>query len=337
MLVLSDLQGYRPDPLKPLVMAIGNFDGVHRGHGKLLDRVTGRAKALGGNAAAFTFRDHPQHILHPSSKPPLLTSVEHKLFLLEQAGLNLCFMLPFTPEFSHLEPEIFVQDLLVSRLGVRELYLGHNARFGRDRKGDASMMRELSLKHGFVFGEIAQEEEGGRPVSSSRIRELIREGRLEEAETCLGRPFSVFGRVVRGDDRGSGIGFPTANFEIASEILPPFGVYPVRVREMTTSQVTSGVQGVRSLKVGPGGWQEGVLNYGYRPTFHLADQKAVPEVHLLDFDGNLYGKDFEIVFYPRIRGEIAFSDVEALKNQIETDIRRVRKVLARGSKALRGE
>lgn len=330
MLILSDPSAFHPDAGKPLVLAIGNFDGLHLGHQKLLSRVVERARALSGLAAVLTFREHPQHVLHPSSKPPLLSSQEHKLFLLEEAGLDLCFILPFTPQFSYLEPEAFVKDLLVGRLGVREVYLGRNARFGRDRKGDAALMRSLAAREGFAFDTIDLEECAGGMVSSSQIRDLIREGSLEEARKRLGRPFSVFGRVVKGDGRGSKIGFPTANLEVASEILPPFGVYPVRVREAGVRRVPEKA-GTEKVEIIRGPWLQGVLNYGFRPTFDKKQGAAVPEVHILDFTGDLYGKGFEVVFYSRIRGERAFPDVEALKNQIKTDIEEARLVLSRVS------
>lgn len=327
MRILNDFRGYEPDA-RPLVLALGNFDGVHLGHRELLSRVTGSARALNGRAAVMTFREHPQHVLHPSAKPPLLTSLEHKLFLLAENGIELCFLMSFTTEFAGLDPETFVREVLVKRLRVQEVYLGHNARFGRNREGDASLMKRLSAECGFGFQPLESVQEGGEAVSSSRIRTMIREGRLEEAERCLGRKFSVFGRVVRGAGRGSQIGFPTANLEVASEILPPLGVYPVEVREMEPGSLGDEREGgERVLKAGP--WRAGILNYGYRPTFKEGEKRAVPEAYLFDFKGDLYEKTLEIRFYPRIRPEMTFSGVETLKNQIQSDILQARQVLER--------
>lgn len=325
MQILSDFQQYQPDG-RPLILALGNFDGVHLGHQELLTRVTRSAKASGGTPAVLTFREHPQHILHPSSKPPLLTSLEHKLFLLAESGIELCFLMSFTPEFSRLDPAVFVRDVLAGRLKTREVYLGHNARFGKNREGNADLMRSLSRECGFEFHQLEPVQAAGETVSSSRIRTLVREGRLEDVEKCLGRKFSVFGRVVKGAGRGSQIGFPTANLEVESEILPPLGVYPVEVRllELANARGTAG----EAFKVKSGGfWQAGVLNYGYRPTFDEMEKKAVPEVYLLDFKGDLYGRTLEIRFYPKLRSEMTFSGVEALKKQIQSDIQKTRQVL----------
>ncbi len=321
MRILSDFK-FAPKNARPLVLALGNFDGVHLGHQSLLARVTESARSQNGIAAVMTFREHPQHVLHPTSKPPLLTSLEHKLFLLKENGVELCFLLAFTTEFSSMDPETFVRDVLVRQLEVKEVYLGHNARFGRNREGDADLMRRLGRELGFAFYQLEPVQAAGDMVSSSRIRTLVREGKLEEAEICLGRKFSVFGNVVKGAGRGSKIGFPTVNLEVASEILPPLGVYPVQVRELTAETGAS----EDPLKAGP--WLSGVLNYGYRPTFDEAVKKAVPEAHLFDFNGDMYGKNLEIRFYPRLRAEMTFPDISALKNQIQTDIQRARQVLA---------
>jgi riboflavin kinase / FMN adenylyltransferase len=330
MLILNDVSAFVPVPRKPLILAIGNFDGLHLGHQKLVDRVIQSARKAGGRAAVFTFRQHPQHVLHPSSKPPLLTSPEHRLFLLHEAGIEICFMLPFTAEFSYMEAETFVRDVLVNRLGVREVYLGYNARFGRDRRGDARLMARMAKELGFVFRQLQPVKKGGSLVSSSAIRELVREGRLEQVEKKYGRPFSVFGKVVHGAGRGASLGFPTANFEVSSEILPPFGVYPVRLREIVMTLSNAGSTRRQRVAVRKGKWLEGILNYGYRPTFEKG-RRAVPEVFILDFHGRLYGKNFEIAFYPRLRAEKAFKSAEALKKQIATDIQRARACFKKAS------
>ncbi len=326
MRILSDFR-LAPKNSRPLVLALGNFDGVHLGHQGLLARVTQSARSQNAIAAVMTFREHPQHVLHPTSKPPLLTSLEHKLFLLKEHGVELCFLLAFTTEFSSMPPEAFVREVLVGQLGVKEVYLGHNARFGRNREGDADLMRRLGRELGFAFYQLEPVQAAGDMVSSSRIRTLVREGKLDEAEICLGRKFSVFGTVVKGAGRGSKIGFPTANLEVASEILPPLGVYPVQVRELTSEAGAGSEAGVMG-NLQAGSWLPGILNYGYRPTFDEKVRKAVPEVYLFDFKGDIYGKTLEVRFYPQLRAELTFPDVSALKNQIQTDIQRARQVLA---------
>jgi len=325
MRILDDVADFESSAA-PLILAIGNFDGLHAGHQQLLEKVVRRARAKNGTSAVLTFRQHPQHILHPSSKPPLLTSVNHKLALFERLGLDLCFLIPFTPDFSRMEPEDFVEQWLYGMLKVQELYLGYNARFGRERKGDSNMMKTLSARHGFYYEEQVPVSTGGGLVSSSRIRALIHEGRLEEAQICLARPFSILAKVVRGAGRGAKIGFPTANFEIENEIMPPFGVYPVILNRVEIRKETEpGGKGTGfSSTLGPR--LQGILNYGYRPTFQESQTEAVPEVFIFDFSETIYGQTFEISFYPRIRGETAFSSAAALKTQISQDIEQARRL-----------
>lgn len=331
MQILPDFSTYEAGP-RPLILALGNFDGVHLGHRELLTRVTESARSQSGCAGVMTFREHPQHVLHPSSKPPLLTSLDHKLFLLSEYGIETCFLMPFTAEFAGMDAESFVRNVLVSRLGVKEVYLGRNARFGRNREGDAAMMERLSAACGFRFYPVESVLENGEAVSSSRIRVMIREGRLDEAQRCLGRKFSVFGRVVHGSGRGGPMGFPTANLEVESEILPPLGVYPVEVRQLDAAGRLD-QPGSQRYSCQAGSWMPGILNYGYRPTFREEDKKAVPEVYLFDFKGDLYNKRMEIRFHNRLRPEMAFGGVEALKTQIQTDIESARRVLERAMTA----
>lgn len=326
MLVLDDFKQFRIREDKPLVLAVGNFDGLHLGHQALLRKVKASAQSHGGHSAVLTFTQHPQHVLHPTAKPPLLTCPVHKLFLLYRMGIEYCWMLPFTAQFAKMEPEFFVEEILVKTLNVREVYLGFNARFGRERRGDAVLMKQLAAKHGFYFEAIEPVYAGDEMVSSSRIRHLIREGELEKAAQCLGRYFSVFGDVMRGDGRGKKIGFPTANLNVTSEILPPLGVYPVRVREIETQKSAS--DGAEKFEASPGEWRDGILNYGYRPTFKEGESEPLLEAFLFDFDGDLYGRRLEVVFYPRLRGEQQFDGAEALKSQIAVDIEQGKRVLA---------
>lgn len=294
----------------PLVLALGFFDGVHLGHQKILSHVVESAARRNARPAVFTFQEHPQKVLRPDLPAPfLITTPEQRLSLLEKNGIEVCFFISFTEKFSQHSAEAFVQEILIKRLHVKKLCLGYNAHFGKDREGNASFMKTLAPELGIEFEEIGPVNVEGETVSSSRIRKLISEGRLKEAEKCLGRPFSILGKVVKGDGRGAQLGFPTANLESRNQLLPPEGVYPVEV-----------VMGPSIYK--------GVLNYGKRPTFKSKTPEPVLEVHLLDFNENLYGKVLEVYFHPRLRGEQSFTGAEALKAQILKDIQAARQVLS---------
>jgi len=322
MHILTDLKAFHPDPSRPLILGLGNFDGLHVGHQALLHSVVEKAKKMQGIAAILTFREHPQQILHPQSKPPLLITGNYKLFLLQTFGIELCFWLPFTETFSKMEPHEFVEKILVHQLQVKDVCLGYNAHFGHDRKGDVSAMRRLALQYEFQFEEIAPVKAAGDFVSSSRLRALVEAGDLDQVETCLGRSLSILGHVQKGSGRGKTLGFPTANMEISSEIMPPQGVYPVALRRLALERKTLGEAGVEEFFVrDQGPWLQGILNYGQRPTFQSGRcEKPVAEVFIFDFKGDLYGQSLEVVFYPRLRPEMKFEDADALKRQIEKDI-----------------
>ena len=320
MQIFTGIEAFSQTPHRPLVLALGNFDGVHAGHQKILRQTVQQAGALKAVSAALTFQQHPQTVLRPELPPPgLILSPEYKLFLLEQLGMDVCLFLPFTPEFSKLEADFFVRDTLVQHLGMKKMCLGYNARFGRGRKGSPDLMRQISQQTPFDFEEIGPVEIRGEAVSSTRIRKLLAAGNLEEAAACLGRPFSVLGKVIPGDHRGQEMGFPTANIEAPAGLQMPFGVYPVRIREIKIQR--------KPLNPGQEDYQaspaesifEGVLNYGVRPTFG-ENSKPLFEAFLFNFKGDLYGKTLEIFFYPRLRAEGTFSGLEALKKQISEDV-----------------
>ena len=317
MQIFTKVESFSPDPKTPLVLGLGNFDGVHQGHRKLLSRVLAEARQRKGKAAVFTFQQHPQAVLHPQSRPLLLTSSEYRLLLFREMGIEGCFFIPFTVEFSRLEPEIFVRDILKKKLGVEKVFLGAGARFGHERRGDSKLMTRLAKEYGFEFEEIPPVEAGGGIVSSSRIRKLVQEGQLEEAGACLGRPFSLLAKVIRGEGRGKSLGYPTANLEIGPYVFPPMGVYPVQVRLLGSSSRQNAAGRRKDLLTG-------VLNYGFRPTFKSDQKEPVLEVFLLDFKGDLYGKTLEVLFYPRLREEKTFQGVEALKKQIAQDVKNTR-------------
>lgn len=332
MLVLSDLSAYRPSD-KPLILGVGNFDGIHLGHQELIRHVLQQASLHQGMSGLLTFREHPHKVLYPQHQPRLLTAPGYKLFLFKQLGIEICFWLDFTEPFSQIRANEFIEDILCRQLKVREVCMGYNARFGFRREGDSSMM-EVAAKHcGFEFEKIEPVEAGGKAVSSSRIRALILEGNLEEAALCLGRPFRMAGKVVAGDHRGKGLGFPTANIEFLPGLLPPTGVYPVRMRLLRYELKGAEASTFQCEGEGSSVWMDGILNLGYRPTFQAehfeSGREPIPEVHLLDFQGDLYGKTVEISFYPKIREERRFETPESLQAQIKQDVTKARSFLAK--------
>ncbi|MBI4116102.1 MAG: riboflavin biosynthesis protein RibF [Candidatus Omnitrophica bacterium] len=310
---------------------MGNFDGIHLGHQEILKKVVERARQKNGISAALTFAEHPQRVLHHSQGPALLTSPQHRLLLLKELGIETVFLLSFTLPFSKISPEAFIEEFLAKRLRVNEVHLGYNARFGHNRSGDSVLMRRMSTQLGFEFFECSPIKLGNEFISSSLIREAIRKGDLEKAKNCLGRPFSLFASVVQGKGRGRTIGFPTANLQSHSEILPPHGVYPVEVRK-SAFHLRPLVEGheYEYQAERPGEWLKGILNYGVRPTFEKSDAVAIPEVFLFDFEGELYGKTVEVRFYPKIREEKAFETQEELVEAIKSDVVRAKKFLLSG-------
>lgn len=321
MKVWTSLEGYERDPSRPLVLALGNFDGLHVGHQRIVKSVVDRARERQGTAAVLTFYEHPQRILHQCAEPALLTSPQHRLFLFQEMGVEICFVPHFTLPFSKTDPEIFVEEWLMKRLGVEEVHLGYNAHFGFNRRGDSSLMRVLSRRLGFGFCEAEAVKIEGEFVSSTLIREFVRRGELARAEKFLGRAFSIFTTVVRGEGRGRSLGFPTANLRLHSEIMPPRGVYLVEARENCYHLKALGREGEFEFveeRCGP--WWTGILNFGRRPTFEPDREQSIPEVHLLDFEGNLYGRTLEVVFRQRIRDEKVFASSSDLVQAIEQDV-----------------
>ncbi len=290
-----------PDPrIRAPIVTWGVFDGVHRGHRKVLEAVLGWARRDGVSSVILTFDRHPEEIL--TGRPvPLLTSLEERLRLIGKLGIDFGLVLNFTPEFSAMTAEEFVRDVVAGRLRASGVVLGHDSRFGRGRGGDFEALSRLGRGLGLEVCDSDPEVVGGRPVSSSLIREAVAAGRLEEARRLLGRPLSTAGPVVRGDRRGSGIGFPTANLELRDGVRPPRGVYAVEALLDGTAY-------------------RAVANFGTRPTFRPGGAELL-EGHLLDYaGGDLYGRALEVRFLSRIRDERKFPDAGALKEQIGKDI-----------------
>jgi riboflavin kinase/FMN adenylyltransferase len=293
-----------PDDPKPArwhhpVLALGNFDGLHRGHLKIVERVRRAAEERGTTALAMTFDPHPSTIVRPDKAPPLLMTNPQKLDNLARAGMHGVAIVRFTPELAAWDPETFVRSVLVEWLHVSEVWVGANFLFGHDRQGTFSLLRTLGARYGFRAEKIDPVRYKEFVVSSTRIRRLVTEGRLDEAGALLGHYYEIEGSVVKGQQRGRDLGFPTANVCSENELLPPRGVYAT----------TTSVAGVA---------YPSITNIGVRPTFGN-DDRVVIESHLIGFDNDLYGSRVRIGFVQRLRDEKQFEGVEALKAQIAAD------------------
>jgi riboflavin kinase/FMN adenylyltransferase len=294
-------------PLDHPVVTVGNFDGLHVGHRAIVDIVVDRARRLGGDAVVYTFDPHPRQVVHPETAPRLLTTIEQRIELLAESGVDVVIVEPFTPEFSKIPAEVFIREILHARIDPVEVYVGYDFHFGRDREGSMRMLTELGPKLGFSVTIIPEVSVDAGDVNSTRIRQLLVEGRVEETFAMLGRRYTVRGRVVGGDRRGREIGFPTANLELENEILPAAGVYAGRLRFLDPGEPA------------PGSEFMAVTNVGVRPTFG-DEHRLVAEAHLLDFSAEVYGRRVELSFAHRLRDELRFSGVPALREQIAKDL-----------------
>jgi len=299
----------RPPWLVHPVLALGNFDGLHRGHLKIIERVRRGAAEHGGIPMAMTFDPHPPRVVRPDKAPPLLMTKEQRLEALERAGIRAVAVVRFTHELSQWDPEMFVRTVLVDWLHVSEVWVGANFLFGHDRAGNFTALRMLGQRYGFRAEKIDPVRYKEFVVSSTRIRRLVTEARMDEAAALLGHPYYLDGRIVEGDRRGREIGFPTANLETSNELIPPHGVYA------TTLEVDGVVHA-------------GMTNIGVRPTFG-GDTQTTIETHVLDFTGDLYGRHVRLAFVQRLRDERRFDDVDGLKAQIEADKRRAERLFTR--------
>ncbi len=298
-----------PDDPRPArwvrpVLALGNFDGVHRGHRKILDRVGRVAGEHGATPVAMTFDPHPSRVVRPDKAPPLLMTPAQKLEALADAGLQGVAIVRFTPETAGWSPETFVRLVLVDWLRAAEVWVGANFLFGHDRAGNFSMLRALGGRYGFKAEKIDPVRYKEFVVSSTRIRRLIGEGRLDEAGALLGRQYSIDGTVEHGAERGRALGVPTANLCTENELIPPHGVYA------TTATIGGTVH-------------RSITNIGTRPTMDDSSRLTI-ETHVFDFDRDLYGARLRIGFVKRLRDERRFASIELLKAQMASDCEQAR-------------
>ena len=298
----------RPSWLVHPVIALGNFDGLHRGHLKIIERVKRGAAEHGGTPMAMTFDPHPPRIVRPDKAPPLLMTTAQRLEALHRAGVQCVAVVRFTKELSQWDADTFVRKVLVDWLRVSEVWVGANFLFGHERTGTFSVLRGLGQSYGFRADKIDPVRYKDFVVSSTRIRRLVSEARMDEAAALLGRAYYVDGTIVEGKRRGRELGFPTANLETRNELLPPNGVYATI---MTIDGVVHG----------------GVTNIGMRPTF--GETTPTIETHVLDYSGNLYGHTVRLAFVQRLRDERRFDDVDALRAQIDADKRRAERLFTR--------
>ncbi len=295
-----------PAKLPNAVVTIGNFDGVHLGHREIFRKVRQTAAKLGGVSVVVTFAPHPLKVVAPEREFRLITTYDEKERLIAESGIDVLVIVPFSREFSAISAEVFVREVLFGTIGMKSLVIGFDYAFGRNREGNIDLLRRLGDEIGFTVDVLDQVGNGETGFSSSMVRELISAGDVQGVVPFLGRYFSVGGEVVHGFHRGKQLGFPTANIRVEEELLPKPGVYAVKVE-------------------GEGRVFDGACNIGDNPTFH--GSKVTVEVHLLDFDGDLYGHRLRVYFVERIRDEHEFSGVPALLEAIRHDVSRCREIL----------
>ncbi len=306
MEIVRGLESYPPDS-PPSVVALGAFDGIHLAHQKILATARERARALGVIALALTFEPHPLVVLQPERAPIPITEPSENLARIAAQGMDVTVVVPFTLEFSLIEAEAFVREVLARRLKAREVVVGFNHTFGRGARGDARLLVEFGPKYGFVVRVIPPLSVDGVAVSSSAIRAALGAGDVARARRFLGHPYTVRGRVLRGKGRGRQLGFPTANLKPERELILAPGVYAARA-------------------TWEGGSAGAVVNVGVRPTFGEGEYWV--EAHLLEFSDDLYDKVLALDFLVRIRPEQKFPDTEALRAQVARDVARAAQLLA---------
>ena len=291
--------------LRPTVLTLGVFDGLHLGHQKIMETVAERAKAVDAVPTAITFDPHPRAVLYPEKSPPLLQTLDQRLANFEVLGIEQAIVIRFNKNFADQNAEEFLRDIVHERLQAKEVYLGHGFAFGRNRAGNIELLQKMSEELGFFADEVSEVKLRGHRISSSKIRQLLKDGKVNLARRMLGRPYGVEGAIIRGDRRGHTIGFPTANLKPNNRVIPRYGVY-------ATATLIDGE------------WRRGITNVGIRPTFKEDAEPSI-ETYIFDFDGDLYGDVLRVRFLHRIRNERKFNGIDELKSQIEKDTNTARR------------
>jgi riboflavin kinase/FMN adenylyltransferase len=308
MQLIEDLDLIK-QPFTNAVITIGNFDGVHKGHQSLFQQVIDKAEELGGTSIAMTFEPHPLKALGISG-PPLITRRDQKLELIEQCGLDVLLCIPFNMEFAAITANDFIEKILVNKIGIKAIIIGADYSFGKDRTGNTQLLKTRGRELGFetiVSAWTNDAETGLERISSTRIREIVMEGRVDQAMKYLGRHYQIRGKVIKGRERGgSQLGFPTANIKLYDELCPKLGVYAVSVETIKGNFM-------------------GVANIGFSPTF--GDRMFTIEVHILDFDHDIYGTRIRVNMVQRLRDEKKFNNIHELSEQIKQDIKTAKDIL----------
>ncbi|RTR34630.1 bifunctional riboflavin kinase/FAD synthetase [Shewanella atlantica] len=289
------------------VLTIGNFDGVHRGHAEVISKLVKKARQLKVPATLMTFEPQPQEMFRGESAPARLSILRDKIFLLEELGIDRLVCINFNAKFANLPAEDFIDKLLVESLGVKYLVVGDDFCFGKQRKGNFNMLKSAGEQHSFAVVSTQSFLLGDKRVSSTEIRQLLAKGKMEQARRLLGHPFTLCGKVAHGEKIGRTLGFPTANIALKRQVSPVRGVFAVKLYWDNSDTY------------------EGVANVGFRPTVN--GQVCQLEVHLFDFDGDLYGRTVEVELVAKIRDEQPFQSLEALKKQINNDANKAKALL----------
>ncbi len=291
---------------RPIILAIGIFDGIHLGHQRLLSDVIKRAKKTNSIPAVLTFDPHPVHVLHPRIYLPFIISLEQRLMLFKELGIKLCFVMPFNRKLAHLSGKTFFEKYLANKFKIREIVVGDDFHFGSGRKNSLRDLYDIGEKYSFKPDIVKLRKLHKRKISSTNIRKLIMQGKLAKVKESLGRDYSIVSRVIRGDGRGNKLGFPTANLDISNLALPPYGVYAVKV-----------VLGGKNYL--------GMASVGFRPTFKFKKVVVTAEVFIFDFSRNIYGKIIKVDFIKKFRSEIKFKNTGALIQKMKEDEVKIRK------------
>ncbi|HLM01914.1 MAG TPA: bifunctional riboflavin kinase/FAD synthetase [Pyrinomonadaceae bacterium] len=287
---------------RPTVLTLGVFDGLHLGHQRIMQTVVERARMIDAVPTAITFDPHPRAVLHPESAPPLLQTLDQRLANFEVLGIGQAIVIRFNREFAAQDAGEFLRNIVHERLQAKEVYLGKGFAFGKNRAGNIDLLRQISERLGFFADEVPEIRLRGERISSSKIRELLADGKINLTRRMLGRPYGIEGQIIRGAERGRTIGFPTANLKPRNRVVPKFGVY-------ATATLIGGE------------WRRSITNVGVRPTFETEVEPSI-ETYVFDFDGDLYGNVLRVRFLHRIRDERKFGGIDELKTQIEKDTKR---------------